>query len=240
MHFNSSIEKIDSRRVVWRRALQIAIAAGSTAALSGCMGLSWVQSTGSGVKGSGVQASETRTVSGFQAIEADTAANIDVKVGGSYSLSIEGDDNLLKLITTKVEGDKLKIKSEKSFNPTKRIAIHITTPKLNDFSLDGAGNVSLKGLDSGRLHLSLDGAGNIDAQGKVSDLRVQLDGAGNARMFDLRAENVDATLSGAGNLDLYASKSLKARVDGVGNIHYKGNPATKSTHVDGVGSIRGE
>jgi hypothetical protein len=44
-------------------------------------------------------------------------------------------------------------------------------------------------------------------------------------------------VSGSGDADVYASNSLKARVNGSGDIDYSGNPNTSDTKVLGSGSI---
>lgn len=41
----------------------------------------------------------------------------------------------------------------------------------------------------------------------------------------LVATNVTATVSGSGDIECYASKQLNARVNGSGEIEYKGNPS---------------
>ena len=211
--------------------------AGGTVAAAGCDHIMIDGPVGQGEQGSGVAAKESRDVNGYTAIETDVAANVDVQVGGDYSLKIEGDDNLLKKIRTKVKDGTLTIDSKENLHPKKKFHIHIVLPKLESFSLNGAGNGDIRDVSGSSLSLELNGAGNLTAGGNVDKLEVSVNGAGNAKLFDLKSKDARVSVNGAGNMDVYATGNLTADVNGVGNVRYKGHPSSVSKDVNGVGRV---
>jgi len=214
----------------------MALSAGTAVLLSGCGHLGVVFSMDQ-VEGSGKVTSETRSVPDFKKIQDDGSVNVYVKVGPATSIKIEGDDNLLPLIKTKVKDGTLIISNKKSLHSNKKLLVTVTAPFIEAIDLDGAGNVTVHNLDCPHAHLTLDGAGNLTVTGKADTLETTLDGAGNMMLGGLMAKNAKANLNGAGNVDLSASDSLDATLDGVGNLTCHGHPKEVHKSVDGVGRI---
>ena len=61
------------------------------------------------VVGSGKIVSESRPVSGFTKVDLTGYGDLTIDVNGSEALTIEGDDNIVPLVTTEVRGDTLHI-----------------------------------------------------------------------------------------------------------------------------------
>jgi len=199
-------------------------------ALTGC-GLHF----NNGVKGSGKVVTEDRSVSGFTAIEHRGAGDIDVTVGPTTKVTLKTDDNIAKLVQTRVENGKLIIDSTEPISPTE-YKVTITVPSLNSFAIDGAGDATLKGIAGEKFSVSIDGAGDIKLSGSAKSAELSIDGAGNIEAFDLKSDEVVASIDGAGSIELTANKKLDASLDGAGGIRYRGNPSV-TKKVSGVGSI---
>lgn len=202
---------------------------------AGCMDMNL--SVGPGVQGSGKEATETRDVAKFNKIEMQGAYDVDVKLGSKQSVSIKGDDNLLKLVETKVADGTLVLSTKENVHPTHHLKVTITAPNLQSFALKGAGDVNIQGVHEDNFSVDLRGAGDLTAAGEAKKLDVTLKGAGDVKLYDLHAENASVDLSGAGDVNVYASKYLKAKVSGVGDLSYKGHPATVEKDKSGVGDI---
>jgi len=190
-----------------------------------------------GVKGSGKLATEHRNVSGFSKIDMEGAYDITVKVGPAAGVDLSGDDNLLKLIETKIKGDTLVVSSKKNLRTKKPLKVTITTPNLKAFSLEGAGDVDISGINESEFSVDLSGAGDLKASGQAKKLHATLSGAGDVQLYDLKSETVNASLSGTGNLKVWATKYLKASMSGVGDLSYKGHPAQVEKSSSGVGEV---
>ncbi|HVY49735.1 MAG TPA: DUF2807 domain-containing protein, partial [Minicystis sp.] len=68
-----------------------------------------------GTVGSGHAKTETRSVAAFHAVDLSGSLEAEVKVGAPQKVEITGDDNLVPLVTTSVEGGKLSVQTKGSF-----------------------------------------------------------------------------------------------------------------------------
>lgn len=211
------------------------------------------------VRGNGSIKTENRNVGSFEEIE--VGGNIDVYFtqGPAGPVRIETDDNLLGLIETETNGDRLVIRVKDDFNidPTRDNKVYVSAPAIDWFDASGACSIrgenkitSSKALDihlSGASHADLDlnapavdadlsGACKLNLRGETKDLTIDGSGATRAKCYDLKAENVDIDISGAGDVETFASVKLNVRVSGAGNVKYKGNP-TVNQSVSGAGSV---
>ena len=80
------------------------------------------------VRGSGNRQSEERKVASFTSIDTNGAFDITVVSQKQYSLEIEGDDNILPMISTDVSGNVLHIKNRTSYSVSQPIKITISVP----------------------------------------------------------------------------------------------------------------
>ena len=192
------------------------------------------------IKGSGVMASETRAVSGFDAIELAGSADVTIHFGEEESLVIEAEDNLLPVIETNVRGSKLVIRFKPltTVEMTEPIRVTITMKKLTEASIPGSGNIVISGLSGEKVKLELPGSGNITANGSVDSVNITLPGSGNILCGDLQAKTATVRLNGSGNIEVYASEDLDVNLNGSGNVTYRGNPPNIDTSAPGSGEVR--
>ena len=189
------------------------------------------------IRGSGVAASETRDVPTFSGVTLAGAADVTVDVGGEQRVIVHADDNLLPTITTEVENGMLVVSQTEPVDAVTPPRIEVTAPSLDTLRLSGAGDLTLEGHDLRRLDVSLTGAGTLRGSGSAERLDLMLSGAGDIDLEGLVAADVSAMLSGAGNIVVHATRSLDAKVSGVGTISYVGDPAEVQRAVMGPGAI---
>jgi hypothetical protein len=210
------------------------------------------------VIGSGNKTTETRPMSGFDSIDLYGVGKLIVRQTGTQSLSIEGDDNIVPLVTTEVSGQTLRIglESGTQIQPRLPLVFNATVSDLSALTLSGAGsiegddlragnfetkisgagNTHLGNLTAGTLRATLSGAGGFAVSGNVSDQEVVLSGAGNYRADELQSRNARVRASGAGSATVRVSDNLAANLSGVGSVRYYGSPAVQQ-HKSGLGSI---
>jgi hypothetical protein len=214
--------------------------------------------TGKETVGSGKVITATRTVAEFTSLELTCSANVDIVKGEPLAVSIEGEDNILPLIETRVSGDTLNIDAKPgSFRTTKRLIVHITVPELSSIRSTGSGdvdmgewvadNVELETTGSGDIHVDsleasslnarLSGSGDISiGQGKVRSQTVRTSGSGDYKGASLQSREAKATTSGSGNITLWVMDDLSATTSGSGDIQYYGSPAVDKRDT-GSGSV---
>ncbi|HED65646.1 MAG TPA: DUF2807 domain-containing protein [Planctomycetes bacterium] len=187
-------------------------------------------------RGSGVRAEVTRDLPSFHAVELDTAADVIVHVGGAPRAVVSADDDLLEHVETRVRGGVLEISVERGYLLRGELRVELTTPSLDSFSIDGAGDVAILGVEGSALELDIDGAGTVRAEGTVDRLEAEIDGAGTFELGELDVRNASVSVDGAGSMDLHVSDRLTYRIDGSGELSYTGDPSVSGT-VSGAGTV---
>jgi hypothetical protein len=186
--------------------------------------------------GSGVAASETRTLGHFTAVELAGSNIVHITVGGPQSVIVHGDDNLLKRVKTTVRDGRLVIATPGTFQTVAPMSVDVRVPSLAAVTLSGSGNVDVGGVDAKSFVASLPGSGNLSVSGTTGKLEATLDGSGNEELFGLQARDARADLPGSGNIFVNVTGTLDASVAGSGNVIYHGSPAV-TQHVSGSGAI---
>ncbi|HWN08793.1 MAG TPA: head GIN domain-containing protein [Pyrinomonadaceae bacterium] len=189
-----------------------------------------------GVAGSGNRQKEKRTVANFTSISTEGAYDIEFVAQAPLSLEIEGDDNLLPLITTEVSNNVLHIKSKESFTTRKPIALKISAPHLDGISASGAGRIEITGLKNEKFGMDVNGAPGVRVSGETKVLEMEANGAANIDTHKLRADRATVEANGASKVEVYAVNELELDVNGPSRVTYHGNPKVKQD-VSGPGSV---
>jgi hypothetical protein len=216
------------------------------------------------LRGSGVVVSQTRQLSDFNSIEINYPVEITVQQGGTNSLIVTAENNLVPQLATRVSGSTLTIENNqpdwiRRVTPTRPVVIHMTVKDLQqvdfptagtltvenlqtdhlDLSISGAGAVTLSNLTAHKLDVNLSGAGNITASGSADNLVLDISGLGGFHGADLASQTAGITISGAGNATVWAKTNLDVHISGTGSVNYFGSPQV-SREVSGLGSVTGQ
>jgi hypothetical protein len=189
------------------------------------------------IKGSGIQKSEKRTISSFNAIRLDGAFDVTVELQKKRGLEISGDDNLLPYIITEVKGGTLHVTTNKSICSKMGLNVHITNDDISELTADGSSDISLSKVDNTKLTVYLNGASDIKASGKTGVFTARISGSGNINARALYAGDADISIDGAGDATVYASGKLRASIEGAGDISYYGDPEEVTKNISGAGEI---
>ena len=181
------------------------------------------------IEGSGIKATETREVYGFDSVELAGVGQLIVRQNDAESLTIEGDDNIVPRIKTEVVGGKLVIGMEdERINPKLPIVYNVTVRDIKSLGLSGAGsvlannlkaddleayvagagNMTLGNIESSNLRVSMPGAGYIVTSGNVDTQSVTISGAGRYRADELRSVRANVVTSGVGSALLWVTDTL--------------------------------
>jgi hypothetical protein len=165
------------------------------------------------------------------------ALEVEIVAQKDLSVEIEGDDNILPLITTEVKGGVLTVGNSQSISTKSKLRLRISVPNLDGISSSGASDIVASGIKSDDFRIDTSGASNLQVSGEAKMLEVEMSGAGEVDAKDLHARKVSITSSGAAQANVYASEELSASVSGAGNITYYGNPKVFNEERSGAGSI---
>lgn len=219
--------------------------------------------SGKTVEGVGSVSRQTRETEGFTRVASSISGNVFVKVGNSFKVEVEAQENLKEYIVTELKGKTLNIKYKDNFslNTKEVLRVYIEAPSFEGFSLSGSGDLNVEGiLNSDKLDLSLAGSGDLNVEKIQSNkVVVNLAGSGNisvkngaaeegvfsiAGSGDINAEGCSTktakcSIAGSGNVQCNPSDTLSASIAGSGDVVYSGSPSVKSSVV-GSGSVRGK
>ena len=189
--------------------------------------------------GSGAVKTETRTVSGFTAVE--LAGNGDVKIqqSGTESLSISAEENLLPLLTSEVVDGTLKlgIKDGARIDSTQPITYQVTAKNLTGLDLGGSGNQTATDVKTTSLRVRVAGSGTVTATGTADAQDIQMAGSGTYRGSGLASKTATVNSAGSGTAELAVSDRLDVKILGSGSVTYSGSPQVTQS-VMGSGTLQ--
>jgi hypothetical protein len=213
----------------------------------------------SAVPGSGTVKQESREVPEFTSVEVGSAISATVRVGPRAPIVLEGDDNLLPLITTEVRDGRLVVgvQSGQNLRPSRPITVTITTPELSGvaatgaakldalaapakrFTIDasGAANVTVREVDSETVTIDVSGATRVTLAGKANSATFDVSGASNLKAAGLTAESVEVDVSGASHVELGATAAVKGELSGASNLRVVGSPSVRQVATSGASHV---
>jgi len=188
------------------------------------------------VKGSGKREVQKREVSPFTSISTEGAFNIDVVCQKDVSLEVEGDDNVLPLVSTEVRGNVLRISNTKSYSVHEPVTLRISVPNLEAISADGAGKIQIANVNNDKLQISSNGAAAVTVAGTTKMIGVDTNGASKIDTHNLRSAHAIVDSKGASKIDLGVCDKIDVNVSGVSHVTYRGDPVVNKT-IHGPGKV---
>jgi hypothetical protein len=190
-----------------------------------------------GVEGSGTRKEEKREGKNFNALRVSGAYDLTVTLGEDESLTLSGDDNLLPLIETSVEGGVLIVKNRKSISPKLPLRLTISAKALRELKVSGSLRGSVTGLDTDVFGLVASGSCRLTLAGRADALTMSVSGSGSLDAAGLRAKVATVKISGSGDADVEVSESLSVKISGSGKVRYGGEPKNVDRDISGSGSV---
>jgi putative autotransporter adhesin-like protein len=188
------------------------------------------------VRGSGKRERQKREIGAFTSISAEGAFFIDVVCQKDPSLQIEGDDNVLPLVTTEVSGNVLRIRNSKSYSVNEPITLKLSVPNLEALSVNGAGKFQVTNVNNEKFEIDSNGAAMITVSGTTKVIDIDTNGAAKIDTHNLRASRGIVDSKGVSKVDLGVSDQLDVTVSGPSIVTYKGDPTVNKT-IHGPGKV---
>lgn len=190
----------------------------------------------SDLKGSGKRVVEKRSVTPFTAISTEGAFEIEVTSQKDLALEVEGDDNILKIVTAEVSNNVLRLKSSQSYSSDEPVKFRISVPDLSALSVAGAGHVDIKNLKNDKFEIDVQGAPTISVSGNTKLVDIDSSGAGKIDTHNLHASRAVVDSKGVSRIDLDVKDQLDVTISGPSSVYYKGDPQVNKT-INGPGKV---
>lgn len=167
---------------------------------------------------------EALSVSGSGDLVGDgkiTANDLDLKVSGSGSLSVEVD---AKKLDADVSGSgDIDVKGRcQSF----------------ESGLSGSGKINLAATISNKADVHVSGSGKVMLNGTANEIETHISGSGKVLAANLEVSKCDVHISGSGDVEINVKDSIEAQISGSGSVSYKGSPSHVNSHSSGSGHVR--
>jgi len=188
-------------------------------------------------RGSGVEASEVRSVAAFEQLNVGGPFVVTVEVGPETRVEVKGDDNIVPEVRTEVKGETLDIGLSGSHSLKLPLTVIITTPSLVEVDAEGAATVAVRGIQAERFEVDLSGASTAELSGVTTTLDAEAAGASTLRAQALVAEVAEVDAAGASTIEVKVTQSLDAEASGASTIRYHGEPTTLRRDASGASRV---
>ncbi|MBT9486358.1 MAG: DUF2807 domain-containing protein [Rubrivivax sp.] len=216
------------------------------------------------VTGSGRSVTETRTVSGFEAVQLEASMKLVLRQGTQEAVQVQADDNLVPLIETLVETRGslptlvVRWKRNTSIRSQQALVVTVDAVRVRALSASGSGSIEAATLKTDRLRLnvagsgdvqvkelaaddveaSIAGSGDVKAGGRAARVKVSIAGSGDADLSNLNADDVKVSIAGSGDAKVSADQALSVSIAGSGDVRYGGKVTAVKTSIVGSGDVR--
>ena len=193
------------------------------------------------------QKREKRNVSDFTKISFQTGGKMYLRQGSVNSIELEGDEDVLEKIETRVEGGKLIIgyENERSwFNwrsgwEDEKITAYVTVKDLEGLYASGSGSILTQTKLVGQnMDIRVSGSGNIDAEIEAADIEAKVSGSGDL-VLKGKAKSIDSNISGSGKISF--TGAIEGRIDigisGSGRFFAAGSADEIKSSISGSGKV---
>ena len=206
---------------------------------------------------------QTRHVSGFNAIKVSTGIDLYLTMGNTEEVEVIAEDDIIDDLITEVEGGTLKIYMKRrnnwfnwgSGNQTRKV--YVTVKELKELSASAGSDVeSTNTLEGESLevscssgsdlkievfykNLSVDTSSGSDAKlrGKVKTLRVDASSGSDIKAGDLESVICYANASSGSDITVSVSSELYANASSGSDINYHGNPDIRDIDESSGGDV---
>lgn len=188
------------------------------------------------IRGNGNRELQKRQVAPFTSISTNGAFTIEVTCQKDQSLEVEGDENILSVVTTEVTNNVLRIGNSKNYSPSEPVRLKISVPNLDGLSVNGAGHIDIKGMNNDKFEIDSNGAATITVAGTTKLVDITANGAGKVDTQNLHATRAVVDARGVAKVDLDVKDQLDVTISGPSSVSYKGDPVVNKT-INGPGKI---
>jgi hypothetical protein len=184
-------------------------------------------------------------VENFSAVQSSMVGNITIRHANTFSVRVEGSEELVNELKVYVENGTLFLKMDERFmrghrNNRGRVKIDIAVPMSEQFEIvsQGVGKITGENIEFKSIRIISEGVGSINLSGAADNAYLRLEGVGSINAEKLIAKNTTVVSEGVGSVQVHASESINIKSEGVGSISFSGNPAVRNISNSGVGRVR--
>jgi hypothetical protein len=183
------------------------------------------------VRGSGVGSKAVRSTPPFRTLKIGGTVRAEVEVGKPQSVELLGDDNLLPLVLSKVEGGTLTIMPDQVLKPTQPLVARIKAPSLDGIEVIVASSGLVTGVNASHFTVRAAGGSKLELAGSSQTVEIVTRGAAQVNLKDFAVATAHVTTSEATRVTLGRVQTLEVNQKGPSLVTYEGSPEVRRTSV---------
>lgn len=185
---------------------------------------------------------ETREVDEFDAVNFALPFSVEFVVSDEPFVTLEGDEDTIEEITTKVRGGTLKITKDSDWFDWSDEEVHVTIgyQNLSSITLAGSGDGYAKNMEADKLTLRITGSAGLELDNLTcNDLEISIAGSGNVNINDLEADSISTRIAGSGDVEVTGRVvSQKISIAGSGDLNARELRAQETeVNIKGSGDV---
>jgi hypothetical protein len=195
-------------------------------------------------------AEEVRQLDEFYGIGISISADVYYTQGNTHEIRIEGKEQDVEDLITKVKDGFLQIKYEDWRIKRSKLTIYVTSSELEkvnmsgsgqfmvdkplasdemNLAMSGSGRISFTQLDSDEVGVKISGSGNISIdKGSADEMDARISGSGKLNAERVEIHEFSAAISGSGSVRVTCTDELDVKISGSGKVYYHGDPRVNS------------
>jgi hypothetical protein len=177
--------------------------------------------------GDGVHVNASRDVAPFSRVSVGSRIHAEIAIGKPSKLELEGDRNLVALVTSHSENGTLTLNTPKKVEPAMPLRARISVPSLDSAHATNGGVVDIRGLAADKFEARVERAGKVNAKGSAQTLVLEGKGAGAFDFKNVAASSATVRLELAATAQLGYLEKLDVKLRGGTFVHYEGTPEIK-------------
>ncbi len=211
------------------------------------------------IHGSGNIVAEVHDLSGFAAIKAGGASDVQLTLGDHWHVELITDDNLHEYVELSVENGALRIRNREMLNlrPTNKLLVKVVMPAIYEIAGSGASTItidseitqpelSVRASGSSDVHLNVNldkltvscsGSSDIYISGYSRYAKVTASGSSDFRGKAFTCDKAEVKLSGSSDMYAIIREEVSGNLSGSSDLHISGSPVIKVS-TSGSSDIR--
>ena len=209
------------------------------------------------------QSSRNVTIKSFSSIGVSSGIDLYLTQGTSESLTIKGENDLIKDVVIEQNGANLSIKFKEGINwgklfKNQSIKVYVNFKTLKAIAASGGSdvftqntiqtdvlNIAASGgadltltLNCKDLQVAISGGADLSLKGSGENMIVTASGGADVDAFGFTANYARVTASGGADVNINVVKGIEAGASGGADISYKGSGVLKKTNSSKSGDVR--
>ena len=212
---------------------------------------------GPSIKGNGDVTKENRKTKSFDEIRVSRGMNVYISQGDEQKIVVEADENLLNAIETNVEGNTLKVTTNKNIRKSTVKKVYVTVKNIyaikasagsniysetilqtNELELGSSAgsNLNLE-VEAKELQVSASAGSNIRLEGKSEYFKGKASAGSNIKAEELITKDCEASVSSGANIWVHSNGDFDGHASSGGNVFYYGNPKSINSESSSGGNV---